>query len=247
MTKDENGHKAGDVVYRIPKHQAQRIRDYLGMTGLHETQEICKVQTSKRAETSEQCRQRIQQHAFDLIDGGPANMLQLAQRNIPARPGPGQAIGFPVENIAIEGAVIAIPVYRRIVSHAQGPEDNSVDPALVATSLAAVTIAAHVVWAVGLTLTEIWIRKDSLAKNLKEVDLACPKDLLCPSDDCKSQEEGERMRRDITPVCKEVLMNSPEPVIEAYNSQDKILWMQMQRSGVFAHYAVGAWLHGFTV
>ncbi|KAH7413564.1 hypothetical protein DE146DRAFT_761816 [Phaeosphaeria sp. MPI-PUGE-AT-0046c] len=204
MSSDKDDHKAGDVVYHIPKDAAGRISDFLAMTGIQETQKICQDQRIKRADGLQECLRLIQRHAIDLADGGPANLLQVAQQNIPARPGAGQAIGLPIENLAAEGITLIIPVYRVIFEHAPRRSDLDMgwDPVVLARSAVAVAIAAHAVMFVGDSLLDIWIPKDKIIADLKEDKLMCPKDMLCIADECKGQEEQAINSRDDVSYCK---------------------------------------------
>jgi hypothetical protein len=160
------------------------------MTGLKESQEICKGQSLKRADPTEECIRHIQRHAMDLADVGPANLMQIAQGNIPMRPAAGQAIGFPIENIAIEGIPMVIPVYRVVVAHR--PRRPNFD------------LGAHAVMVVGANFVEIWVSKDRLVPDLDEAKLACPKDLVCVMPDCLGQQEGTNQQDGDVPYCKKV-------------------------------------------
>jgi hypothetical protein len=176
------------------------------MTGLKESQEICKGQSLKRADPTEECIRHIQRHAMDLADVGPANLMQIAQGNIPMRPAAGQAIGFPIENIAIEGIPMVIPVYRVVVAHRpRRPNfDLGWDPVILATGATALAIAAHAVMVVGANFVEIWVSKDRLVPDLDEAKLACPKDLVCVMPDCLGQQEGINQQDGDVPYCKKV-------------------------------------------
>lgn len=209
LTVDRDDHKAGDVVYRIPPDAASRIKDFLAMTGLKKTQDICKDQSLKRADTTEECLRHIQRHAMDLADVGPSNLMQIAQANIPMRPAAGQAIGFPVENIAAEGVALVVPVYRVVYQHRpRRPNfDLGWDPYILATGATALAIAAHAVMFVGTNLLEIWVSQDKLVDDLSEDKLACPKDLVCIMDDCLGQKEGSNYRAGERPYCKKVKLN----------------------------------------
>ncbi|KAJ4377484.1 hypothetical protein N0V83_000309 [Neocucurbitaria cava] len=202
LTADKDGRKAGDVVYRIPENAAARIQDFLGMTGIKDTQEKCKGQSLKRADNVQECLRRVQRHGMDLADVGPSNLLQLSQRNIPARPGPVQPIGFPIPNLAANGVLLLIPVYHVVYEHApRAPNaDQGWDPSILAKSAIGLTVAAHAAMFAGQSMLEIWVDKDKLVTNLKEDDLACPKDVICVSDDCKGQEEGKNVGA-MTPIC----------------------------------------------
>jgi hypothetical protein len=175
------------------------------MTGIKETQTICKGQTLRRADSLAECLQHIQRHAMDLADAGPANLLQLAQQDIPAQPAAGQAIGLAMGNLATDGIPLIIPVYRVLHEHApqRAPANTGWDPAALVKSAAAVAIAAHVAHVVGEKIVEIWIPKDKLFKDLKEETLACPKNILCVSDECKGQEETKNLVH-TEPYCKKV-------------------------------------------
>lgn len=176
------------------------------MTGIQETQQICKDQAIKRADTLEQCLQHIQRHAVDLADAGPANLLQIAQQNVPARPAPGQAIALPIENLATEGVTLIIPVYRVIFEHApRRPNfDMGWDPVVLTKSAVAVAIAAHAAMFVGESLLDVWIPRDKIVTDLKEDKLMCPKDMLCVVDECQGQEKGSINNQDKEPYCKKV-------------------------------------------
>ena len=183
------------------------------MTGILETQEKCKDQNLKRADNLQDCLRHIQRHGMDLADVGPSNLLQLAPRNIPARPGPGQAVAFPIQNMASNGVLLLIPVYHVVFEHSPQPasNDGGWDAGILAKSAMAVTIAAHAAMFAGQSMLEIWIDKDKLVENLKEEDLACRKDIICLMDDCKGQEEpksilGEGLQPVIpmTPICTTV-------------------------------------------
>jgi hypothetical protein len=205
LSADRDDHKAGDVVYRIPDDAAARIGDFLGMTGIKETQDICKGQSLKRADTVQECIQHIQRHAMDLADVGPSNLLQLAQQNIPAQPAAGQSIGVAVANMATDGIPLIIPVYRVMHEHApaRAPVDAGWDPVALVKSATAIAIAAHAALVIGGSAVEIWISKDKLVTDLKEDKLACPKNMLCISDDCKGQTEWENLAH-TAPYCKKV-------------------------------------------
>ncbi|KAF1918942.1 hypothetical protein BDU57DRAFT_124308 [Ampelomyces quisqualis] len=200
---DKDDHKAGDIVYRIPKDAAQRISDFLAITGIQDTQNICKGHNMRRADPVQECLQRIQRHAMDLVDTGPANLLQIAQQNIPARPPAGQAIGFPIEMIANEGIPLLIPVYRVVVAHAPPRPDLDMgwDPVVLAKSATAITIAAHAAIFVGQSILEMWIPKDKLTPDLREDRLSCPKDMLCVDDECQGQKEDTNIVG-VRPYCK---------------------------------------------
>jgi hypothetical protein len=95
----------------MPQDAAQRISDFLAITGIKETQDICKGQSIKRADGVDECLRHIQRHDIELADIGPDNLLQVAQQNIPVRPPAGQAIGFPIETLATEGIPLLFLVY----------------------------------------------------------------------------------------------------------------------------------------
>jgi hypothetical protein len=180
------------------------------MTGLQETQRICKNKSIKHApDTIAECLRRIQRHSMDLADTGPANILQVAQHNLPARPGPGQAISFPIENIMVaDGVILLIPVYRLIYAHVPSvPATNQGwDSALLAKSALGITIAAHAAMFAEQSLVDIYISKDKLVADLKEDKLSCPKDILCTADTCRGQKEDENIsgQTPMSPMCTEV-------------------------------------------
>jgi hypothetical protein len=175
------------------------------MTGIKDTQNICKGQSLRRADSLAECLEHIQRHAMDLADAGPSNLLQLAQQNIPAQPAAGQAIGLAVGNLATDGIPLIIPVYRVLHEHApqRAPANTGWDPAALLKSATAVAIAAHTALVIGGNIVEIWISKDKLFTDLKEEKLACPKNILCVSDECKGQEEGKNLVN-TEPYCKKV-------------------------------------------
>lgn len=202
-------------MYRIPEDTANRIKDFLGMTGLAGTQDLCKGRLNiKRADLVEECLQHIQRHAIDLADVGPANLMQVAQQNIPAAPAAGQAIGFPIENIAAQGTALIVPVYRVIYQHApRRPNfDRGWDPIVLATSATALAVAAHAAMFVGDSLREVWVSKDKLVTDLKEDKLACPKDIICVADDCLGQTEGNNDVGVFTPYCRKVSRDHSSPM-----------------------------------
>jgi hypothetical protein len=170
------------------------------MTGLQDTQRICKAQPI------EECLRHIQRHAIDLADGGPSNLLQIAQQNIPARPATGQAIGLPIENVATEGVTLIITVYRAIFEHApRRPEfDMGWDPIVLAKSAAAIAIAAHAAMFVGDSLLDIYVPKEKILTDFKEDRLVCQKDMLCITEECCGQEENNSFKGEIAPYCKKV-------------------------------------------
>jgi hypothetical protein len=176
------------------------------MTGLQDTQWICKDQLLKRADTIEECLRHIQRHAIDLADGGPSNLLQIAKQNIPARPAAGQAIGLPIENLATEGMMLIIPVYRTIFEHApRRPEfDMGWDPIALAKSAAAIAIAAHAAMFVGESLLEIYVPKEKILTDFKEDRLVCQKDMLCIMEECGGQEDNNSLNGEIASYCKKV-------------------------------------------
>jgi hypothetical protein len=178
-------------VYHIPENTAERIQDFLGMTGLQETQQICKDQKLKRADTTEECIKRILHHAMDLVDTGPENLMALAQANIPMEPAAGQPIGFPIPDISIGDSIAFIQVYRQIFSAtAQAPQiDQNWDPSVLIKSAVGLTIAAHAAMFAGQGLLQIFVSKNDIVTDLREEDLACAKDLICTTDDCQGQKE----------------------------------------------------------
>ncbi|KAH7079690.1 hypothetical protein FB567DRAFT_533126 [Paraphoma chrysanthemicola] len=193
LAVDKDDHKAGDILFRIPPDVATRIGDFLAMTGIHDTQNKCKDQSIKRADTTEECLRALQRHAMDLADAGPSNLLQVAQQNIPVRPAVGQPIGFPAQDLAMNGVQILVPVYR--VAYVYAPRRPNFDmewsPGVFAIGATAVVIAAHAASAVGESLKEIWVSKSQLVKDFTEDKLSCPKDVLCIADDCMGQDDGE--------------------------------------------------------
>lgn len=191
LTTASGGHEAGDFVYHIPKTTAERIEDFLGMTGLQETQQICQGQSFKRADPTEECIERILHHAMSLVDTGPDDLMALAQANVPIEPAAGQAIGFPIPNIYIGESVAFVRMYRQMSSAtATTPQaDQNWDPSLLARSALGLTIAAHAVMFTGQALMELFVGKDDVIKDFKEEDLACPKDLICTSVNCQGQKE----------------------------------------------------------
>jgi len=178
-------------VYHIPEGTADRIQDFLGMTGLQETQQICQGQNLKRADPTEECIERILRHAMDLADTGPDNLMALAQSNIPIEPAAGQAIGFPIPSISIGDSIAIVRVYRQVFSATpQTPEaDQNWNPLALANSAIGLTIAAHAAMLVGQTLVDIFVSKSDIITDLKEEDLMCAKDLICTMDDCQGQRE----------------------------------------------------------
>ncbi|KAI4689755.1 uncharacterized protein J4E84_003935 [Alternaria hordeiaustralica] len=191
LTTASDGHEAGDIVYHIPEETADRIQDFLGMTGLQETQQICQGQNLKRADPTEECIERILRHAMDLADTGPDNLMALAQANIPIEPAAGQAIGFPIPSISIGDSIAIVRVYRQVFSATgQTPEaDQNWDPFALANSALGLTIAAHAAMLVGQTLVDIFLSKSDIITDLKEEDLMCAKDLICTMEDCQGQRE----------------------------------------------------------
>jgi hypothetical protein len=167
---------------------------------------VCKGQDVKRADTLDECLQRIQRHAMDLAGGGSSSLVQIAPQNIPRPPGPGQAIDFPVYNLAYGGIVVLIPVYRsmQMNSPATVPNDQGWDPAILAKSAVAVTIAAHVAMFAGTRLLDLGVDKEELIRDLKPERLSCPKDLVCTAEDCQGQEDGVAIDMSMSPFCKEV-------------------------------------------
>ena len=200
-------------MYHIPEGTAGRIQDFLGMTGLQETQQICQGQDLKRADTTEECIERILRHAMDLADTGPDNLMALAQANIPIEPAVGQAIGFPIPDISIGESVVIVRLYRQVfTATAPAPQpDLNWDPSVLARSALSLAIAAHAAMLVGQTLLDIFVSKSDIITDLKEEDLTCAKDLICTLDDCKGQDEvTERLNWMVssstpsTPICRTV-------------------------------------------
>ncbi|KAI4645739.1 hypothetical protein J4E93_005317 [Alternaria ventricosa] len=205
LTTASGGHEAGDFVYHIPKTTAERIEDFLGMTGLQETQQICQGQSFKRADPTEECIERILHHAMSLVDTGPDDLMALAQANVPIEPAAGQAISFPIPNIYIGESVAFVRMYRQMNSAtATTPQaDQNWDPSLLARSALGLTIAAHAVMFTGQALMELFVGKDDVIKDFKEEDLACPKDLICTSVNCQGQKEV------INPLTGETISKPP--------------------------------------
>jgi hypothetical protein len=226
LNADKDNHKAGDVVYRLPQDAADRIRDFLAMTGLAETQDQCEGRNVKRWGPLEECLQQIQRHALDLADSGPSNLLQIAQANIPSRPAAGQAIGFPIERLLSQGVPLTPAVYRVVLQHRpRRPNfDMGWDPRVLATSAVALTIAAHAVMHAGQSLLEIWVPKDRLMTDFMEDRLACSKDLYCINDDCLGQNEGANYASFHSPYCKKV---SSQRSLEVDEVADKFVSLRL--------------------
>jgi len=191
LTAASNGHEPGDIVYHIPERMAERIQDFLGMTGLQETQQICQGQNLKRADPTEECVRNILRHAADLADTGPENLMALAQANNPVEPVAGQFIGFPIPSISIGESVAFVQLYRQ-VSSATAPvpqADQNWNPSVLTKSALGLTIAVHASMFAGQTLAELIVSKNDIINDLKEEDLACAKDLICTLNNCQGQKE----------------------------------------------------------
>ncbi|KAH7079685.1 hypothetical protein FB567DRAFT_449769 [Paraphoma chrysanthemicola] len=205
LQASRDNHKAGDVLYRIPANTSQRILDFLGMTGLAEAQDKCQGVKTKRVDNVQECLRSIERLAVNLADGGPDNLLQVAQQNMPANPGAGQPIAAAIPNLAIDGIPLVIPVYRVMYEH--GPRRPNFDmgwsPAILATSGLAVAIVYNWATAKPQTLTEIWIDGEKVMSDLTDQKLACPKDLFCIKDNCAGQER-EKNWVGPDPYCKKV-------------------------------------------
>ncbi|OWY46231.1 hypothetical protein AALT_g2214 [Alternaria alternata] len=170
---------------------AERIQDFLGMTGLQETQQICQGQNLKRADPTEECVRNILRHAMDLADTGPENLMALAQANNPVEPVAGQFIGFPIPSISIGESVAFVQLYRQ-VSSATAPvpqADQNWNPSVLTKSALGLTIAVHASMFAGQTLAELIVSKNDIINDLKEEDLACAKDLICTLNNCQGQKE----------------------------------------------------------
>ncbi|KAF1836060.1 hypothetical protein BDW02DRAFT_596727 [Decorospora gaudefroyi] len=189
LKADKDGHKAGDIAYHIPKKTAERIQNFLDMTGLEETQKKCKGQSLKGSDPTRECAERILRHAMDLSDTGPANLLALAQSNIPGEPAAGKAIGFPIPDITLDDFLAFIQVYRRFFEAKKpAPKDGQEwDPIICYKSAVGLTIALHAVASAGQGLQDIYIDKNDLVNDFKVEKLACPNDLVCLSQDCQGQ------------------------------------------------------------
>jgi hypothetical protein len=193
-------------VYHIPQHVTERIHDFWAMTGIGETQNLCKGQNVKRADTLDQYLQQIQRHAMDLTDGGPSNLLRLAPQHLSRPPEPGQAIDFPVDHVAFGGIIVLISVYRSIRQNTPNavPNDQGWDPAILTRTAMGVTIAAHAAMLAGQSLLDIWNDENGLDTDLISDRLTCSKDLICTADDCGGQEDGKALNPDMSPMCKQV-------------------------------------------
>jgi hypothetical protein len=218
LTTASNGHAVGDFVYHIPENTAERIQDFLGMTGLQETQRICQSQNMKRADPTEECIERIVRHAMDLIDTGPENLMALAQANVPIEPAVGQVIGFPIPSISIGETVAFVRLYRQAFSAtaAAPQEDQNWDPSILTRSALGLTIAAHAAMFAGEALLELYLSKDDAINDLKEEDLVCSKNLICTSKNCQGQKEVKypftgvvSAKAPFTPTCLTVSQRSP--------------------------------------
>jgi hypothetical protein len=192
-------------VYYIPEDADARILDLWGMTGLSETQRVCQGQSLKRANTVEDCIQHIVRQGIDLADMGLENLLQLAQVNMPAQPGPGQAIGFPVQALAAANGIPQFAQAYRVLFRAQQPPnvDPAFDPIILFKTALSISIAAQMVFAVGQTVYEVWVSKEDLLTNIKEEDLLCPKDIVCIAGLYQGQTKGKDVSS-MTPICKNV-------------------------------------------
>ncbi|KAI4636221.1 hypothetical protein J4E83_001175 [Alternaria metachromatica] len=221
LTTASDGHEAGDIVYHIPEGTAGRIQDFLGMTGLQETQQICQGQDLKRADTTEECIERILRHAMDLADTGPDNLMALAQANIPIEPAVGQAIGFPIPDISIGESVVIVRLYRQVfTATAPAPQpDLNWDPSVLARSALSLAIAAHAAMLVGQTLLDIFVSKSDIITDLKEEDLTCAKDLICTLDDFVEYPYVYEVPKGYMDAqyawLEELIKRAEEPVLEA--------------------------------
>jgi hypothetical protein len=175
------------------------------MTGMPDIQNKCQGVNAKRADNVQECLRGIERLAMNLADGGPDNLLQVAQQNIPANPGAGQPIAAALPNIAIEGIPLVVPVYRVIYEHApRRPNfDMGWSPTILATSAAALAIVSSWAFSKPQTLTEIWIDGEKILVDLKEDKLSCPKDVFCIADNCAGQDRGNNWVG-ADPYCRKV-------------------------------------------
>ncbi|KAH7110366.1 hypothetical protein B0J11DRAFT_448343 [Dendryphion nanum] len=185
LTADNGQHKAGDVVFHLPKEAADHIFDFLSMHGLKQELENCKKTDKtggirRREDIAAACLPVIERYAMGL-NKGIADTVQVAKALIPA---PGQDLKIPIPNLKVGDIQMAVVIVRKEIS-------VTVDhPLALASIVLALTAVLHVFIYGAQTVLELAIPKAMvLLDEVKEEELECPKELLCPDLDCKAQRE----------------------------------------------------------
>ncbi|KAF1945552.1 hypothetical protein EJ02DRAFT_475873 [Clathrospora elynae] len=187
LIADNGEHKKGDIVYHVPDSAATHIRDFLGILGAEQMSKECQG-TQKQADPP--CLARRTRQLGRLFEDGPENLIQLARMNPPlAAPGPGQAVGVPIQNIAIDG-VLVVRFLACTNRNAHPTDPGQVDVVALAQSAAIVAIISHVLAYYSGSMKEVWVPQDQLVKEATTEDIACPRQIACISPECGGQKEG---------------------------------------------------------
>ena len=214
LAADADGHKKGDIVYHIPLDSARRIQDFLAMLGIQDLVDACqgydlfnpqlsRVSRGKRADTIEQCLEQVARFVPGFMEGIPENAVQLAQRNFPAQPGPGQAIGFPVQNIMVQDVYVVVIPYHALRAHMMpAPVPRFYVPAFVSSAVGW-AIVSFVVMHAGQMALDIWLPQNAVSTDITEDAFACPEDILCIEDACGAQEDDVEIEQR-NAFCKKV-------------------------------------------
>lgn len=220
LTADSGERKKGDYVYHIPLDNARRIQTAFGQFRLYEVIKVCKGydvfnpknSRIRRADnTIEECLRQMANFVPHFMDFIPENAVQLAQQNFPPQPGPGQPVGFPVQNMRVGGVLIVAIPYHILLNNANrwqegpgnGPPAQRFHVPTLVRSAVGLTLVMHGVMNAGKMAFEIWVPKSSVAPETKEDEFDCPEEILCIDDDCGAQEDDKYIQRHET-FCKNV-------------------------------------------
>ncbi|KAJ4287198.1 hypothetical protein N0V90_012596 [Kalmusia sp. IMI 367209] len=208
MAVDSGEHKAGDVVFHIPEDNRARMQELLHMMGLESVSKACEGQNllsvngpssriRKRQEWNT-CVQTVEDFIPDFVTSAPTNLLQIAPKSFPPPPVIGQDVGFPMQNLKLDGTPVVIPTYRMLRANIPktgvakppqpGPPGANVHLPSLFLSAFAITLVTHAIAAGGQVALDLWVSSADLA-HVKTEEFQCPEDILCIEDACKAQRE----------------------------------------------------------
>jgi hypothetical protein len=211
LTKDRGEHKKGDVVYHIPASTVGRLQDLLSMLGISNVIPSCQGYDlfnpkasrirrqngdGNRVNTLEQCTDMLERFTANFVKSAE-NILELAPRSMPAQPGPGKAIGFPIQKLRAHDIYVVTGIYRAVHAtmgrskgaiSAQPAAEQFHIPTLVRSTLG-LTIVLSAVMAKGELALDLWAPQSAVSTDIKEDEIACPKDIVCIEEVCGAQRD----------------------------------------------------------
>jgi hypothetical protein len=234
LTQNRGEHKKGDVVYHIPASTVRRLEDLLNMLGISSVIPNCQGYDlfnpkasrirrqnggGNRVNTLEQCTDMVERFTANFVKSAE-NILELAPRLMPAQPGPGKAIGFPIQKLRAHDIYLVTGIYRTVHAtmgrakspiSAQPAAEQFHIPTLVRSTLG-LTVVLHAVMAGGELALELWAPQNAVSTDIKEDEIACPRDIICIEDECGAQRDNVELEPHKA-FCKKVSRVTTPPVL----------------------------------